>query len=258
MEQKLSSLNEQQAELQSENQLLLGLSTLGIAMATFGHETQEAVNQIYNRISPLANLLELLKEPNLAKGREHLQFIEQNAAVVRNWGRFALDHVRRDKRKRSQVRLEDSIRNVMQYFGGTFAKRSIKLTLDLGETPKLSAFPMDVEAIVINFITNALEAMGKTPLPRRFVRVQTRHDPVREEIRLSFADGGRGIPEQHLEEIFSPFFTTKVDGQGKPMGTGLGLTIVKKIVEDELDGTISVVGRHENGGAQFTIRIPTK
>ena len=68
---------------------------------------------------------------------------------------------------------------------------------------------------------------------------------------LSVTDDGPGIPEDKLEMIFEPFYTTKPAGQG----TGLGLAVVRGIVKDH-GGTIAAE-RVLAGGTRFVVRLPT-
>jgi signal transduction histidine kinase len=67
---------------------------------------------------------------------------------------------------------------------------------------------------------------------------------------IEVSDNGPGIPPEHLEHIFDPFFTTKEPGKG----TGLGLSICAQLVEG-MGGHIEV-GRAEEGGARFVVRLP--
>jgi signal transduction histidine kinase len=67
-------------------------------------------------------------------------------------------------------------------------------------------------------------------------------------VSIAFQDEGDGIPEDLLEKIWDPFFTTK------EKGTGLGLGIVKNIIESH-GGTIKIENR-SNGGAQVTVGLP--
>jgi signal transduction histidine kinase len=69
-------------------------------------------------------------------------------------------------------------------------------------------------------------------------------------VRLEVADTGHGMPEEIREKIFDPFFTTKDFGKG----TGLGLTVVKGIIEEH-GGTIALESAVEKG-TTFTIRLP--
>ena len=67
-------------------------------------------------------------------------------------------------------------------------------------------------------------------------------------VRIQIADTGTGIPERYLEKLFEPYFTTKPDG------TGLGMSITRRIIEDH-KGTISVASR-EGSGTTVTVWIP--
>jgi signal transduction histidine kinase len=117
---------------------------------------------------------------------------------------------------------------------------------------------MDIEAILINFTTNAVEAMRHTPLDDRIIRIETDYNDITEEILLCYADSGRGIEPEDIDKIFDPLFSTKVDREGKPVGTGMGLTIIKSIVEDHYLGRIEVTGRGKLGGAEFCVFLPCK
>ena len=103
-----------------------------------------------------------------------------------------------------------------------------------------------LEQVLVNLIGNALQAMAETPNPRLELGVElTGNDVV-----LSVADNGPGIPEAHLTRIFEPFFTTKSPGKG----LGLGLSISSRIVDD-LGGRL-VAASQPAGGARFTIILP--
>jgi hypothetical protein len=117
---------------------------------------------------------------------------------------------------------------------------------------------MDIEAIFINLITNAVEAMRHTPLDDRAIKVMTDYNSRTKEIILCFADSGRGIQSEDIDKIFDPLFSTKVDKEGKPVGTGMGLTIIKSIIEDHYLGRIEVIGHSQLGGAEFCIFLPDR
>ena len=99
-----------------------------------------------------------------------------------------------------------------------------------------------------NLIKNALEAIGETRKPQ--IRVTTRAVRVDDEdwVDLEVADNGPGLPADFGERWFEPYTTSKA------RGTGLGLAVVKKIVEEH-GGSVRA-GNHEQGGAAFTLRLP--
>ncbi|HMS85673.1 MAG TPA: ATP-binding protein, partial [Nitrospira sp.] len=98
--------------------------------------------------------------------------------------------------------------------------------------------------VMINLVMNAVHAMpdGGT------LHVGLAAEP--QMVKLTIADTGHGIPREVIKKIFEPFFTTKEFGQG----TGLGLTVVKGII-DEHQGSIAVESQ-EGKGTTFTIVLP--
>lgn len=103
-----------------------------------------------------------------------------------------------------------------------------------------------IEQVLINLLINAGQAADK---PDSFVNLKIH--AVGSHVKIEVSDNGTGIPDDYLEQIFEPFFTSK----GRDAGTGLGLSISHKIVEDH-GGTISV--ETEPGkGSRFTVLLPT-
>lgn len=125
--------------------------------------------------------------------------------------------------------------------------RKAVLLADLDD--HVPAIPLDYDGIhqvILNLITNALEIV---PPGNGIVNVRTRYEAAAKQVVLSVADNGPGVPPQNQQRIFEPFFSTKGHG-----GTGLGLAVAKKIVE-ELGGTIEVRNQPE-GGAEFRVKLP--
>ena len=99
---------------------------------------------------------------------------------------------------------------------------TITLELDAG-LPAIAGDPLQLHQVVVNLIVNAFEAMQQTPVrPRRLVIRTARQDP--RTLRVSLTDTGRGMDETTMQQMFTPFFTTKAEGRG------LGLTISQSIV----------------------------
>jgi signal transduction histidine kinase len=113
-----------------------------------------------------------------------------------------------------------------------------------GEVPPTLCNPGQLNQVFMNLLINAAQAIEE----RGHVVIAT--DVFEEKIRCRISDDGIGIPEEHLKDLFTPFFTTKPVG----MGTGLGLSISYGIIKDH-GGSIDVqseVGK----GTTFTILLP--
>jgi len=112
--------------------------------------------------------------------------------------------------------------------------------------PRAAADPRTLEQIIVNLITNALQAMpeGGT-LSVTLKPAEATQGPM---VELKIADTGPGIPPEVRERIFDPFFTTKKEG------TGLGLAITRRILSAH-KGTISLES-YPDAGTVFTVQIP--
>ncbi|RMF78769.1 MAG: GHKL domain-containing protein, partial [Nitrospirae bacterium] len=110
--------------------------------------------------------------------------------------------------------------------------------------PEVRVDAAQMRRVFVNLLKNAVEAMGG----RGEITITTRYDPGADVFRVAIADTGPGIDPAHRDDLFLPYFTTKVDG------TGLGLAIVKHVVTDHR-GYVRV---RENSphGAVFEIEVP--
>jgi two-component system C4-dicarboxylate transport sensor histidine kinase DctB len=102
-----------------------------------------------------------------------------------------------------------------------------------------------LEQVVVNLLTNALDAVAGQPDPMIEIRLT-----LADEVILEVLDNGPGIPDAVMDQIFDPFFTTKPVGEG----LGLGLSIAYKIVHD-FSGSLVASNRPE-GGASFRMSLP--
>src|SRR6185369_15604790 len=112
--------------------------------------------------------------------------------------------------------------------------------------PRVKGDPIQLQQVVVNLIINAMDAISGAEAEQREVSVSTGLSGGAAEIRIG--DTGPGIPAEDLKNVFNPFFTTK------PQGMGMGLAIVRTIVEAH-KGQISAENQ-PSGGALFTIRLP--
>jgi len=112
------------------------------------------------------------------------------------------------------------------------------------KVPNIIIDPTRIKQVFLNLIKNAVESM---PDGGRLV-IETRVE--NEQVKINIADTGEGMTTEILQNIFVPFFTTKVDG------TGVGLSVSQKIVDDH-GGHIKVKSELQ-GGTTFSIYLPIK
>jgi signal transduction histidine kinase len=105
--------------------------------------------------------------------------------------------------------------------------------------------------VVLNLVSNARDAImaRKEKAPDFKGRIEVSVYEENGEAVVKVRDNGGGVPPEILGRIFEPYFTTKEEGQG----TGLGLHMARRIVEEKMGGRLTAA--NEGDGAVFTIRI---
>jgi signal transduction histidine kinase len=145
---------------------------------------------------------------------------------------------------RVETDLNRLLHDVLSLVGQQLEQNRISTKLNLQpELPTILAIPNNVRQVLLNVILNAVDAMPEGGQ----LRIST-HQQAGGWAGVTIADTGRGIPAEHISQVFEPFYTTKENG------TGLGLAISYGIIEAH-GGHIDVqseVGK----GSTFSIRFP--
>ncbi|MBI5586573.1 MAG: sensor histidine kinase, partial [Deltaproteobacteria bacterium] len=132
---------------------------------------------------------------------------------------------------------------VVELMDSAATAAGVRLDLELSPEPGTCRFdPDQIKQVLINLIKNAVEAM---PQGGRVI-LRTRGNS--QGVFVDVEDTGPGIPQEHLNEIFNAFFTTK------EKGTGLGLAVSLKILNDH-NGEL-LVSSHVGEGSVFSVRLP--
>ncbi len=250
--------NRRKAELERahlQKQLIQSqrLEAIGTLSSGIAHD----FNNILNIILGNANLL--AAQPQDAERQQHrIQSLttaaERGAELVKQLLTFA----RKTAVDRQSMDVNGLLQELVKLMSETFPK-SITLTLNLEpQLPRIDADPNQVHQVLLNMCVNARDAMpdgGTLTLATAIVRGETLTQRFSQAtpasyVRVTIRDTGSGIREEHLREIFNPFFTTKDIGKG----TGLGLAVAYGIVENHA-GFIDVTST-PGVGTEFTVYLP--
>jgi two-component system sensor kinase FixL len=140
------------------------------------------------------------------------------------------------------------VRDVAVLFASDAVLRNVRVEFDLAPGPVLvRGNRVDLEQVLLNVITNAMDAVADSPVPERAVTIATRR-ATDGNVQMIVRDRGTGLPNGVVDRIFEPFVTTK------PTGMGMGLAVARSLVENH-GGSIRAANQAE-GGAVFTIEIP--
>lgn len=255
--EKVAKAEKEIEEMASQNTIYRGLATVGISAAVFGHETESSLAQAKLSTTTARRFLSI-KNPNLPEAIDELGKAEKAIGKVELWGQFAIVRMKKDKRKRTRVDLSKLLTGIVTEIRPLFAASKIELEVSIDKSVELRAFPMDIESLTLNLLTNAFHAASRSARNRKVVvAMNLVGKGTNQTVRIVVADSGPGITKEHLNRIWEPLFSTKVDDGGRPIGTGLGLTIVRSIAKD-MGASAVAIPKGALGGASFEIQIPIK
>ncbi|WP_413703523.1 ATP-binding protein [Pseudomonas sp. Pseusp16] len=258
--EKTASFKERIDQLEAEKDTLANLASLGILSVSFGHETLASISNAIASSELLKNKINdgifMLPLDTIEFANKRFNQIEKSLNYIRIFGNFSLGNIRRDKRTRRLIDINNIARNVLTSLEEMLEKRKITHTLNIiGNEPKIiKAYEIDWESIFANMITNSCWAMLDTPATSRKLEITINAD--KSFCYIDFEDSGCGIESGVEDHIFKATFTTKRNKKGEPVGTGMGLSIIKTFIEEHSNGTIELAPKGELGGAKFAIKVP--
>ncbi|HEY5463040.1 MAG TPA: ATP-binding protein [Hanamia sp.] len=276
-----STLNELQATqkqlVQSEKMASLGELTAGIA-----HEIQNPLNFVNNFSEVNTELLEELKVERLKPNAERddtlqdelINDVIDNSEKINHHGKRAGDIVKgmlQHSRSSTGVKEPTDINKLadeylrLSYHGLRAKDKEFNATMktDFDESiGKINIIPQDIGRVLLNLYNNAFYAC--TERSRNTVNQQKSGNPISynptvsvstkkpdNHVIITVSDNGNGIPQNIVDKIFQPFFTTKPTGSG----TGLGLSLSYDIIKAH-EGEIKVETK-EGEGSEFIIQLPS-
>ena len=167
---------------------------------------------------------------------------------------------------RSEINLEDICNNIKtnqkaalitERAEGGNPDKKIKIDFKpIGELDNIYGNPLHFWSIFNNMITNSIKALKSVERDEHKITIKAYKDT--KWLVMEFTDNGRGISDEHIDNIYRPFYTSYLDTHYR--GMGMGLPIVKDIVEIDYDGTIKVdqANADGKGSTTFFIKIPLK
>ncbi|MEO8199006.1 MAG: ATP-binding protein [Gemmatimonadota bacterium] len=221
-------------------------------LAAVGQLVSGVAHELNNPLTSIAGLAEFLVEhcrPG-AKEKEHLRIIHEQAERAGRIVRDLLTFARKGGHEKIRVDVNDVVTRTAALVQYDVKLRTIEFESRLDPNiPAVLADPYELQQVVLNLITNAVQAVGEIDGDRPRIIVIT-SGITDGGVAVSVQDSGQGIPDDLLPLLFTPFFTTKEPGRG----TGLGLSISYGIVESH-GGRLSYAPS-PMGGAEFTILLP--
>jgi len=213
---------------------------------------KETAHQMGTPLTSLNGWLALLRdEDSLGRGGpDRDQVLVEIAHDVERLGKVSDRFGQIGSRpRRRPARVDELVERTCEYFrqrAPHLGKRG-DIVSEIGPCPEIPVSPQLLDWAVENLIKNALDALDKD---QGIVRVRCEHDATRHLIEIEVTDNGRGMGKAAQQRVFDPGFSTKASGWG------MGLALVRRIVEEYHRGQVDLVRSVEGEGTTFRIRIP--
>jgi PAS domain S-box-containing protein len=246
----LSAQKQSDLQLQVQREELARLSRIalmGEMTASLGHELNQPLAAIANNAAAARRFFDRGQiDPAILK-----QLLADIAAASRRAGEVIngiRGMARKGKSIRSPLNLNAVIADTLRLVRSDILIRETAVVTDFdSRLPDVEVDPVQIQQVLLNLIMNALDAVETLPPAERRIIISTRSLEGK-SAEVSVRDFGAGLPKDRPDKVFDHFFSTKAEG------TGMGLTIVRSIVEAHA-GTL-VAENVEGGGARFFFRIP--
>jgi predicted ATPase/signal transduction histidine kinase len=222
------------------------LTVMGSLAASIAHEVNQPLTAIVASVD--ASLRWLNRTiPNIPEALDGLSHVKQNSLRAAEIIRALRALAKQGPTVLVPLVPDDVLREVLSVVRREIDEQNVKVITRLAAGSAVAkADRVQLQQVVLNLITNALDAMAEMPSDLRELIVTSSRE--QDEIVVSVRDHGPGIPDDVLTHIFDPFFTTKENGMG------MGLAICRSIIEAH-GGSLEALPRSE-GGSEFVFRLP--
>lgn len=278
LQQVLTELKRTQLQMiQSEK-----MSTLGQMVSGIAHEINNPVSFIHGNLiyvqKYVENLLyivdlyqkyypEAVSEIVESTNNLELEFIREDLPKILHSMQTGTDRIANivlslrnfshlDESGLKAVDIHDGINNTLlilkHRLKETSERPAIQIIKNYSNLPLIECYPGQINQVFLHILTNAIDAIEDTPNKYKNSQITISTALIDTDwIKIAIADNGSGIPEDILDKIFQPFFTTKPSSKG----TGLGMSISEQIITKQHRGKINCISKLGEG-TEFNIQIP--
>jgi len=259
-------LEESNRQLRSTQEQLIQaekMESIGRLAAGVAHEVKNPLGLLKLGLDYLTNHVET-RDPAVPQVlSEMTRAIGRASTIINGLLNFSVEN----RIKFQAIEFRPLVEDVLSMMRHELTQHKVRVDLRVQkDLPPVRGDMVRLQQVLINLVTNAIHATEKTPEPRIRIRARLRtlRDHERDEGARTFdhlregddtlvvdvIDNGSGIPAKAAARLFDPFFTTKPTGTG----TGLGLTVVRSIIELH-GGQVEIINDPGTGGARVTMTL---
>ena len=234
IEKKINENTKQLKVIQEQSKL----ASMGEMIGAIAHQWRQPLNEINMSIQNLDDdyidglVNEKFIDEFISKNKKTIKFMSNTIDDFRNF--FRIDKVR------EKFSAQETISSTISIQAAQLTSHNIEMSLS-GEDFEIDGFRSEFQQVILNIINNSKDAVIDKNIKNGKIEISL------EDRLIIIKDNGGGIPQNIINRIFEPYFTTKEQGKG----TGIGLYMSKMIIQENIGGTIKV--ENIENGAKFIL-----
>jgi len=221
------------------------LVQMGEMISMIAHQWRQPLTAI----SATSSLIELKAQMNQLdsdtarqKAKNISNYVQHLSTTIDDFRNFF-----KQNKEKSKTNYDDIVKSVQSMIEIPLVNKNIKLRRELHCHKSFTAYPNELEQVLLNLIKNAEDALLENAVEHPYIKIVTYAKD--DKYILEVSDNGSGIPSDIMNNIFDPYFSTK----NEKNGTGIGLYMSKTIIEEHCGGSLSV--KNGRDGAVFRIEL---
>jgi len=241
---EINNRKEKEALLERSSRMAM----MGEMISMIAHQWRQPLSNITTVTGGMNMELLMGMTPSSEQLRDKIDEIEDTVQHLSKTIEDFRNFFKPDK-KMSHTDLVPLLQQSVSMLNGLIKSNGVNIVFQCDEAITLYTHKRELLQVCINIIKNSMDALSSKKEKKPTINLLCSKGEDR--ISLVFRDNAGGIPEDIIDKIFNPYFSTKGN-----IGTGLGLYMSKNIIESHCNGTLSVQNIHN--GAEFTITLPIK
>lgn len=218
-------------QLETELQMLRVLATTGIITNTYIHEIKDITHKLGMKITMAKDAIDLDKDMDAAY--KYISEANNFRSIFTSWFKVTVESVKRDKRKMRITDVSKLVPELVSSWNSVLMPKNILINCTMDEEISLKCFPYEIESILNNLISNSTAAFETIRTNEK--KIDIRIEAINTGIMIEYADNGVGLINAYKENprlILEPFESDKRSANGEIVGTGMGMWIINRIVND--------------------------
>ena len=246
LEQTNKELNEARKKIKEQQAIMIEqqkLASMGEMIGNIAHQWRQPLNalglvlQNIKKAYERDRLDEAYLEKSVNKGKMLINRMSTTIDDFRN--------LIKSKKLKEIFYIKDVVRDVIEMVEASLKNHNIEIEVNCDENLQTYSYPNELFQVLVNLVNNSKDAFIENNKSGKIMINCYEKD---ESIFIDVIDEAGGIPFENPNKVFEPYFTTKDNG------TGIGLYMSKMIIDQDMNGLLSV--ENVESGAKFTIKLP--